>query len=641
MVKCSLGVSNCVQVNDSVSSQPKRRNPFCHVILYRPLHPASRASLSCDSTQPVQGIHSYIFLFPSLSAISAIHRTWGMAQENGVSPQASIETTPSSHTQLTTSSSMSQSQNTTNIDSSVGPPLDAIKKPSTIPGRVEIPKLSPATTELLARVTGSFARKDGFDPMTGWSSPSLDTDLNNKWKAQGTGNMKSSSAFLEITPSHLPPSRPDVPSIPTPAQKDYIETGIINLAPKPEDPVSTHLQPQSQPQAMIPGTRTAKQQKAAAPRTRQSANGTKRTVKRRKRGDYDDGEGIIKAGDSTSDESDIAPTATQTKSGRQVNRPSLYVPPPAPSPSVGSKNTTAVPSPSSNLVTTPGSARKRKRVMRKGKDINANCVHCQRGHSPFTNAIVFCDSCNRAWHQLCHDPCIDREVVLVKEKEWMCKECRPVSLSSTQPTVVRSDPYAVQTQPAQVKLQIPPLEVGGSGFSGDECRGYLSSLSHATLVELLVTLTDRNPDLPIFPGNLKSLPSSKFPLQSGMSFSVSAAPANPLAAGGLSQESTNNSISINGNGDTTAEQPPIDNNPSTAGKKRRHGEISEDDEAEYEIEDHRLYPRAGNGLHLSLNPDDLDIMQEDPACPTFSYSLHGSAKACAETNDAVPVWGTA
>ncbi|EYE99382.1 phf1/phf2 family PHD finger domain-containing protein [Aspergillus ruber CBS 135680] len=562
-----------------------------------------------------------------------------MTQENGVSPQASIETTPSSHTQLATSSSMPQGQNITNIDPSVRPSSDSIKKSGTIPGRVEIPKLSPATTELLARVTGSFARKDGFDPVTGWSSPSLDTELNDKWKAQGTGNMKSSSAFLEITPSHLPLSRPDIPSIPAPAQKDYIETGIINIAPKPADPSSTHLQPQLQPQAMMPEVRTAKQQKAAAPRARQSANGTRRAVKKHRRGDYDDGEGIIKAGDSTSDESDIAPTATQTKSGRQVNRPSLYVPPPAPSPSIGNKNTTAVPSPSSNLGTTPGSARKRKRVMRKGKDINTNCIHCQRGHSPFTNAIVFCDSCNRAWHQLCHDPCIDREVVLVKEKEWMCKECKPVSLSSIQPTVVRCDPYVVQTQPAQVKLQIPSLEVGSSGFSGDECRSYLSSLSHATLVELLVTLADRNPELPIFPGNLKSLPSSKFPLQSGMSFLVSAAPVNPPAAGSLTQKPTNGT-SINGNDDATAD-PPTGHNPSTAGKKRRHSEISEDDEAGYEIEDHRLYPRAGNGLRLSLNPDDLDIMQEDPACPTFSYSLHGSAKACAETNDAVPVWGTA
>lgn len=569
-----------------------------------------------------------------------------MTQENGVFPRASIETTPSSHTQLTTSSSMPQSQNTTNIDPSVRPPSDAIKKPSTITGRVDIPKLSPATTELLARVTGSFARKDGFDPISGWNSPSIDTNLNNKWKAQGTGNMKSSSAFLEITPSHLPPSRPagPQPSIPAPAQNDYIETSttdMINLAPKPADPVSTHLNPQSQPQAMALGTKTAKQQKTAAPRARQSANGTKRTVKRRRRGDYDDGEGIIKAGDSTSDESDIAPPATQTKSGRQVNRPSLYVPPPASSPSFSNRNTAAVPSPSSNLATTPGSARKCKRVMRKGKDINANCVHCQRGHSPFTNAIVFCDSCNRAWHQLCHDPCIDSEVVLVKEKEWMCKECKPVSLSSIQPTVVRSDPYVVQTQPAQVKLQIPPLEVGGSEFSGDECRGYLSSLSHATLVELLVTLADRNPDLPIFPGNLKSLPSSKFPLRSGMSVSVSTAPANPPVVGSLTQAPTNNGISTNGNEDTTAEQHLTDNNPSTAGKKRRHSEISENDEAEYEVEDHRLYPRAGNGLRLSVNPGDLDIMQEDPACPTFSYSLHGSAKARAETNDAVPVWGTA
>lgn len=465
--------------------------------------------------------------------------------------------------------------------------------------------------------------------------------------------MKSSSAFLEVTPSQLPPSRPDVaqPSTPAPAQKDHAKssTGIMNLAPKPAEP-STQLQPQ----VMVPGTNTTatKQQKApAAPRARHSTtNGTKRTIKRRRRGDYDDGEGIIKAGDSSSDESDITPMATQTKSGRQVNRPSLYVPPPASSPSVSNRNNTAVSSPSSNLAsTTSGAARKRKRVSRKGKDVNINCVHCQRGHSPFTNAIVFCDWCNRAWHQLCHDPCIDNEVVLVKEKEWLCKECKPVPLSNIHPTVVRSDPYIVQTQPAQIPLQVPPLEVGGSGFSDDERRGYLSSLSHATLVELLVTLSDRNPDLPIFPERLKSLPSSEFPLQSSMSFSISAAgPAN-LPVTDVSTQvpdiSTNGNLDITGKqqgSGTTTGQYSFSNNPSSATKNRRHGNLSDEEESEYEVlEDHRLYPRAGNGLHLSLKPDDLDIMREDPACSTFSYSLHGSAKARAEANDAVPVWGTA
>lgn len=173
----------------------------------------------------------------------------------------------------------------------------------------------------------------------------------------------------------------------------------------------------------------------------------------------------------------------------------------------------------------------------------------------------------------------------------------------------------------RIPVKVPPLEVGGAGFSNDERRGYLSSLSYAALVELLVTLSDRNPDIPMFPDNLKALPSSKLPFQSSIST------ATPTMA-------------IAGNGHVNGKQQ----DPSTTAKsqlatgKKRH-DFSEDEESEFEIfEDHRLYPRAGNGFRLSLNQDDLDILREDPACPTFSYSLHGSAKARLEANDA-PVWG--
>lgn len=427
--------------------------------------------------------------------------------------------------------------------------------------------------------------------------------------------------------------------------------GLMNLAPKPVGPTSTQLQPQ--PQVATPGTPTAaaaKQQKTISPRTRKPvANGAKRAPKKRRRGNDDD-EGIIRAGDSASDdsESDFTPTATQTKSGRQVHRPSLYVPPAVSSPLTSSRNTTgsAFPAtPDSNPATTPGTmARKRKRVVRKGKEINVNCVHCQRGHSPLSNSIVFCDWCNRAWHQLCHDPCIDDGVIQVKEKEWLCKQCKPVSLSNVQPTVVQSNPYHLQSQIMRVPLEVPPLEVGGAGFSDDERRGYLSSLSHATLVELLVTLSDRNPDVSLFPANLKDLSLSKFPSQSSV---LTAVPVSTTPTEG--EGSTQNSSEITGNGiaskendsRTTTEALPAARNLSTNGKKSGH-ELSGDEESEYEVfEDHRLYPRAGNGFHISLNPEDVDIMREDPACPTFSYSLHGPAKARAEANDAVPVWGSA
>ena len=51
------------------------------------------------------------------------------------------------------------------------------------------------------------------------------------------------------------------------------------------------------------------------------------------------------------------------------------------------------------------------------------CRVCQRGHSPQSNMIVFCDGCNTPYHQYCHDPPIGDEVVKVEEKEWFCSDC--------------------------------------------------------------------------------------------------------------------------------------------------------------------------------------------------------------------------
>ena len=39
------------------------------------------------------------------------------------------------------------------------------------------------------------------------------------------------------------------------------------------------------------------------------------------------------------------------------------------------------------------------------------------------NMIVFCDGCNTAYHQWCHDPQIPKEVVEIAEMEWVCGKC--------------------------------------------------------------------------------------------------------------------------------------------------------------------------------------------------------------------------
>ena len=83
-----------------------------------------------------------------------------------------------------------------------------------------------------------------------------------------------------------------------------------------------------------------------------------------------------------------------------MNKPAQFVP--------------ALPSPS----TVP----KRRRSNKRSAEA-ALCKVCHRGASPTTNMIVFCDGCNMAYHQFCHDPPIEKDVVQIAEKEWFCNPC--------------------------------------------------------------------------------------------------------------------------------------------------------------------------------------------------------------------------
>jgi hypothetical protein len=36
---------------------------------------------------------------------------------------------------------------------------------------------------------------------------------------------------------------------------------------------------------------------------------------------------------------------------------------------------------------------------------------------------VFCDGCGTPYHQYCHDPPIEADVVDIPDKEWFCSTC--------------------------------------------------------------------------------------------------------------------------------------------------------------------------------------------------------------------------
>ncbi|KAG0635172.1 hypothetical protein HOY80DRAFT_893611, partial [Tuber brumale] len=110
------------------------------------------------------------------------------------------------------------------------------------------------------------------------------------------------------------------------------------------------------------------------------------------------------------------------------------------------------------------------------------CKICQRGHSPQSNMIVFCDGCNTPYHQLCHDPPIDDLVIAVAEAEWFCASCSK-------------------------KREERPLSTGLSGqnLTEDEKRTYLASLPLSSLVELIFFCERAHPDLPLYDPKTKSI----------------------------------------------------------------------------------------------------------------------------------------
>lgn len=157
-----------------------------------------------------------------------------------------------------------------------------------------------------------------------------------------------------------------------------------------EDTPMTDATPSSAPRGRPPGR--PRGSRARGP-TRASTRGS-RGGKRKRADDDDDGDG-------SSDSEIYAPTTT--KSGRNVQKPTSFVPPPQPSPS-------ALPT------------YKKKRTYRRNPE-SAVCKVCLRGVSPASNMIVFCDGCNVPYHRYCHQPPIDQSVIDEVDKEWYCKQC--------------------------------------------------------------------------------------------------------------------------------------------------------------------------------------------------------------------------
>ncbi|KAF2687210.1 hypothetical protein K458DRAFT_296867 [Lentithecium fluviatile CBS 122367] len=326
--------------------------------------------------------------------------------------------------------------------------------------------------------------------------------------------------------------------------------------------------------------------------------------------------------DTLQDDSDISssytPLPTRTKSGRNVNRPVTFVP--------------TIPEPTTSV--------KRRRSTK--TILAAQCKICHRGTDPSNNRIVFCDVCTTAYHQYCHDPPIDNEVVNVLEKEWLCGPCGRAKQHVIEGT------YGL---------------VAAEGLSIDEKRAYFTTLPQPHLISLLLHATIRHPELPIFPPNVQDLipktaaPTTTAPSKQPLSLPISTPQPQPLQPQSvLSPPNGHNSTSGASDMDPAEAQllgeirrstaiithpsPPTRQpqpantttaDPSTpqpitpaAPHTNAAGEQLDEYDDGYDTDPPAHYPKPGHGLARTLRPDSEDLgWLVDDNFEVFSHGWKG------------------
>ncbi|KAK7554663.1 hypothetical protein IWX49DRAFT_164296 [Phyllosticta citricarpa] len=309
------------------------------------------------------------------------------------------------------------------------------------------------------------------------------------------------------------------------------------------------------------------------------------------------------------DDSDISssytPLPTKTKSGRNVTKPTQFTP----------------------VLPSPSTAPRKKRVTKQPRETSV-CKICQRGHSPSSNMIVFCDGCNSGYHQYCHQPPIEKEVIKVAEKEWFCGKC--------------ADSRTVKPNAISDASQL----VAGSELTREEKRAYFDTLPATKLGELLLHATDLSPNLPLFPSNARSL------IPSAINSNTDSTPSSHIAfsitnpAAILSTDkasfSTNSLLSTNNTTLTSSNDaaPPVQP-PGTTSSGSLHPTVSKAEvEAEavaaaatdlgdpyndgYDTDPPAHYPKPGQGLARTLRPESEDLQWlEDDNMDVFSHMYGG------------------
>ncbi|KAH8650017.1 hypothetical protein BX600DRAFT_105130 [Xylariales sp. PMI_506] len=210
------------------------------------------------------------------------------------------------------------------------------------------------------------------------------------------------------------------------------------------------------PKKELQSPRTVSTPKRGRPR---EADKKGKTPKRRrvKNGEGDASPALSEPSQSEDEYQDAA-APTTTKSGRHILKPAQFTP------------------------TTAAASAKRKHYGKRTSE-QALCKVCTRGLSPISNQIVFCDGCNSCWHQLCHEPYIDDELLNDESRSWFCRGCQ-----------------AKKEKHLAKKKSIEGFKgASWANKSADQKRAYLASLSQSQLVNIVMYSLELHPDLPIFP----------------------------------------------------------------------------------------------------------------------------------------------
>ena len=271
----------------------------------------------------------------------------------------------------------------------------------------------------------------------------------------------------------------------------------------------------------------------------------------------------------------------ETRSGRKVQKPSGVPNELTEGASPASKRP-RVESWTSASPAVPKHHPKIKRRIYRGREQLALCEHCLRGHGPPGNVIVFCDACNKCWHQRCHDPQVPQSIIADTKAEWFCANCDRILHGKKG----KKSKAAKAVEAGQPPTPAPPAFIGpligGSVLSRSQRTSYLQSLSKDRLVSLILSAAELAPALPLFQAPAPQLPQAQF--ISNYTTPVSSTPNHHTAA-----------------------------------------MAAEEDEGydSYFDEHAMLYPKPGEGVKLPPESVDLHMLLESQDSQTFSHWVRG------------------